>query len=191
MDSPMSTVLFCPFCRESHEGRTHCPDHDLELVAFSDLPERPSDRIFDPDQRLAPWEWRYGRGAMWLGALVLGISFFTDSFELQTNEGSFRESAVELLLRGQVLGLWLVPLVAACAAYLPLWASTPRRLSLLRRPMLALSLTPPAAMIWALFAMRSATEGTLNVLMGGWLVFLGCGLCLLGSLRLGAPPGNP
>ena len=26
------SVLFCPFCEESFEGLTHCPEHELELV---------------------------------------------------------------------------------------------------------------------------------------------------------------
>ena len=34
------SVLFCPFCEESFEGLTQCPEHELELVAFDKLKSR-------------------------------------------------------------------------------------------------------------------------------------------------------
>ena len=35
--SSSTAVLFCPFCRESFEGETHCPEHELALVPFDRL----------------------------------------------------------------------------------------------------------------------------------------------------------
>ena len=37
-------LLFCPFCRECFEGEAQCPEHELALVRFEDLP-----REEDPD----------------------------------------------------------------------------------------------------------------------------------------------
>lgn len=37
-EPPALAVGFCPFCRESFEGVERCPDHDLPLVAWSELP---------------------------------------------------------------------------------------------------------------------------------------------------------
>src|SRR3954447_13256416 len=75
-------VLFCPFCRESFEGRSKCPEHDLALVGFDKLGPDP----FEPENMpevvdetpLATIDPAFGRGYVAAGAL---LNFLSLGFE--------------------------------------------------------------------------------------------------------------
>lgn len=71
-----SPVLFCPFCREAFEGETQCPEHDLALVSFEQLPGSKSSDVVPPDdERLDTFELRFGRAITALGALLAIVGF--------------------------------------------------------------------------------------------------------------------
>jgi len=72
-DAPL---LFCPFCRECFEGEELCPDHELALVPFVELPKRLDvDDTPADDERLAMYDFRYGRGGLF-GASLMGLVGF-------------------------------------------------------------------------------------------------------------------
>src|SRR5688500_7833988 len=75
--SPAGEVLFCPFCRDSFEGRETCPDHDIPLVSFEALPQRTGSRAIPRDDEvLAPYDPRFGRGIVAAGAVLTFAGFF-------------------------------------------------------------------------------------------------------------------
>ena len=74
------SVLFCPFCEESFEGLTHCPEHELELVGFDKLKSRLDEDVQreraseeKPIDALHPG---YMRGPVALGAVTTFGCFF-------------------------------------------------------------------------------------------------------------------
>ena len=70
-------ILFCPFCRECYEGERVCPVHELDLVEFQDLPRQAHETDLPAwDEPVLPWDIRFGRGALALGALLLLVAFF-------------------------------------------------------------------------------------------------------------------
>ena len=71
-----SPVLFCPFCRETFEGETKCPEHELALVPFEQLPGSSSaDDLPRDDEQLDTFELRFGRAIVGAGALLAIIGF--------------------------------------------------------------------------------------------------------------------
>lgn len=68
----MAKTRICPFCRESFEGETRCPDHDLELVPHESL---------EGDEGAPPPAPARGRVGLMLAAIVACVAFFLPFFE--------------------------------------------------------------------------------------------------------------
>src|SRR5690348_17144314 len=104
-------VLFCPFCRESFEGATRCPEHDLALVGFEKLGPDP----FDPENMpevidetpLSTFDPVFGRGYVAAGAILNALAFPCDLVRAQPHAPgvSMRE------LCTSIPSLWTLALV--------------------------------------------------------------------------------
>jgi len=107
--SSSASVQFCPFCRESFEGETKCPEHELALVPFEQLPGASShDEIPPDDEPLAMFDLRFGRGLVGAGAMLTTIGFLCPI-------GVISAAAERLLITGPSIAithaptLWVVP----------------------------------------------------------------------------------
>ena len=69
----MPEVLFCPFCGEAFEGETRCPEHELLLLPWTELPRKP--RAADAHAALPWYSPRAGRGGVFAGACIALLSF--------------------------------------------------------------------------------------------------------------------
>jgi hypothetical protein len=182
-------VLFCPFCRESFEGETACPEHELTLVPWNDLP-RPAR---DDDEPLAFWSPALGRGLLGAGAAGTLLAF--SALPLASTEGALRMggSMLKLALLGSPK-LWLVVMGPLALLAILYRRRTPFELRRARLAALFAALVAPAAAYWAYDAARVATaqlavrEGSaihLRVDLGGYAIAVCAVLCAAGALRLG------
>jgi hypothetical protein len=187
----VSSVLFCPFCRESFEGERVCPEHELSLVPWSDLP-KPARK---DDEPLARWSPALGRGALFVGALGTLLSFAT--LPLASTEGTLRMggSMLKLALLGSPK-LWLVTAGALTQLAVLLRRRTPFELRRARIAVLFAALVPPLAGAWAfqtaqvVTAQLAAREGEQIVVrldLGGYALIVCAVLSCVAALRLGGP----
>jgi hypothetical protein len=187
----VSSVLFCPFCREAFEGEPVCPDHDLALVDFRVLAPSKPPRADDAD---VPW-WSpaLGRGLLAAGAIGTLAAFMVLPFA--SSEGATRMggSMLKLALFGSPK-LW--PIAAASVAQLALLGRRRSALSLRRARAAALiiAVVPSLATAWAFSAAQDATaqlaarEGVARVLSlasGGYVIALCALLMVASAARLG------
>jgi len=180
-------VLFCPFCRESHEGRTLCPEHELALVTFDKLApdalDEPHDGELDAarrsalDEPLSAWSPRHGRGFVAVGALLVGLSLVLDfvRFDAAPALRTFE------LAHGRP-SLWTLGLVSFTALYA---LARRRSLAELRglRVVMPLLACAPLVTIGLQLQRGVASHGALGSAV--YAVVLGSLLLLWGSLRLG------
>lgn len=191
----MASVLFCPFCRESFEGETVCPEHELSLVPWSELP-RPARR---DDEALAFWSPALGRGLLGAGAIGTLLAFMVAP--LASTEGAMRMggSMLKLAMLGSPK-LWLVVMGPLASLAILYRRRAPLELRRARLAALIATLVPPAAAYWAFDTARAATaqlavrEGAaihLGVDSGGYAIAACAVLGVIGALRLGGqPPKN-
>ena len=108
-----NAILFCPFCRECFEGETVCPDHELALVPLEKLPPRPEDARAAPkdDEKLAPFDLRYGRAVVAGGALLAIVSFFLP-FLTRAGDGHLITFSAAQLATTVAPNLWTIPFAA-------------------------------------------------------------------------------
>ena len=188
----VSSVLFCPFCRESFEGQTVCPEHELSLVPWSALP-KPARR----ENEILPW-WSpvLGRGALAAGALGTLLAFML--WPLATTEGALRMggSMLKLASHGSPK-LWLVMMGPLAQLALLMRRRTPLALRQARIAALIVVLVPLIAAWWAWRAAQAATaqlaarEGaaiTLHLGLGAYALIVCALISCVGALRLGGRP---
>ncbi|MFT3921461.1 MAG: hypothetical protein QM778_02880 [Myxococcales bacterium] len=189
-------VLFCPFCRESFEGRTTCPEHDLTLVDFAKLGPDP----LEPDNMpevidetpLALVEPTFGRGYVaagaFLNALALACNFVRGS---SASPGvSTRDLAVTLP------SLWTLGLVSFTLLFILQRRRTPRALRSVRVLVPVLAFVSPLTAAWAFHRLSegvlvwSTGERALHPVPGLalYLIVLASALIFFGGLRLGVLP---
>jgi hypothetical protein len=188
----VATVLFCPFCRESFEGEAVCPEHELSLVPWSDLP-RPAR---NEDEVLPWWSPAFGRGLLAAGAAGSLLAFMV--WPLASTEGALRMggSMLKLALLGAPK-LWLVVMGPLAQLVLLYRRRSPLALRRARLAALVMALVPAAAAAWAFAAARDATvqlalrEGSaieLHLDLGGYALIACTVLSCIGALRLGGKP---
>ena len=138
-------VLFCPFCRESFEGETLCPEHELSLVPFQKLPaathdrddldewhaldgDPPSPRAGDEPELplLSP---SHGRGAIALGALVTAVAFATLPFTAATLGHEQAVVTGVQLANHRATNLWTIAMVVLAQLGVLFVRRTPRSLA--------------------------------------------------------------
>jgi hypothetical protein len=185
----VASVLFCPFCRESFEGETVCPEHELGLVPWSELPkpERPD------DVPLAQWSPALGRGALAAGAIGTLLAFLVAP--LASTEGVLHMSGsmLKLATHGSPK-LWLVMMGALAQLAVLMRRRTPLALRRARVAALIVALVPLLAAGWAFRTAQEATaqlaarEGGAIVVrldLGGYALIACALLSCIGALRLG------
>src|ERR1700741_1529616 len=109
MGTATDQVLFCPFCREAFEGDQRCPEHELDLVTWAELPRAVPQLT---DDYALPWpSLRLGRGWVAGGAAVALFAFV--ALPLAGVDGALRMGGTMLMLAvASTPKLWLVPAAA-------------------------------------------------------------------------------
>jgi hypothetical protein len=171
---PRGGVLFCPFCGESFEGATRCPDHDLPLVPWHALPSsRPA--APQPDEPVARWSPQHGRGLLMASAALTLLAFALLPLGHVQGDPRYGGSMLSLAAHG-AHRLWLLP-----AGALALLASTLRRRTLrelyaARLALVVLALVPPLSAGWAFEGSRQAVALLSEQSGGGLSLVPGSGL---------------
>jgi hypothetical protein len=151
-------VLFCPFCRESFEGQSQCPEHELTLVPLtrlgaavpeSELPDAHDDDLDPPklprDLRpLALLDPREGRGWVALGALCQLAALPLPLLRVDATE-----PVATYELARAIPSLWTLTLVAFTVFYTLARRRTPRALRGLRVVVPALGGVALTCVLWA------------------------------------------
>jgi hypothetical protein len=176
--SDRGKILFCPFCGDGFEGRSDCPEHDLELLPLDELARSAQlQRVeFFADPRL-------GRGAV-----LLGISLALMGFLLPlVRYGDVVESALEVAIEG-ASNLWLTP-GAALAVLLILWRRRTRpAMSDARAAVFGLALGGVLPLLYTgrrIGMLAESFSKDLEWQWGLWLMIAGFVAAAFGSFRLG------
>lgn len=192
------SVLFCPFCEESFEGLTHCPEHELELVGFDKLKSRLDEDVQreraaqeKPIDALHPG---YMRGPVALGAVTTFVGFFLPFIEFQLGDQLATASAYTFAL-DRALNLW-TPLGVA-VAQLAVLASrrTPSAMQSARLTIPLLSCVGGASIAYT--AQRVFTQvnaqglageaASAQLLVGAFMMIAGLAFSGVTGLRFGIP----
>lgn len=183
-------MLFCPFCREAFEATTRCPDHELELVAWHQLP-REVPTISD-DALLAPYSMAVGRGWVFVGVALTLIAFV---LPMLTLSGATELHANMLRFASLRAGkLWMVPLSGLAQLTMMFRRRTPSSLRSVRVAVAAVALMPSLALAVTLLGVKTAADAlsertgeltSMTIEWGSYLVFAAAIPMLVGALRLG------
>jgi hypothetical protein len=185
-------LLFCPFCREAFEGQAHCPDHDLTLVPWEELPRVESEELAE-DDAVSPVDLRFGRGELLAGVVLLLVSVVCPLFTVSEGDSS-RAFSVLAAATDRHPNLWTVPFVAALVLSITLRRRTIRQMLGARLAILILALGPFASVAYTLWRVsaNAAELGaalhrtiTVDVDWGVGPVLAGATLLAIGGLRLG------
>jgi hypothetical protein len=185
------TVLFCPFCGDGFEGQTLCPDHELALVPWQELPRaKQSD---PPELDLARHSLRLGRGWLALASLAMLFGFAALPLGRVSGAASMGGTMLQLALHG-AHKLWLVPAASLTLIALLYRRRSPRAMRAARLAALFTVLVAPLAVLWAwsntlaavaLLAERTGQPLLPTLASGGYTVLLATIPALIGALRLG------
>jgi hypothetical protein len=189
-------VLFCPFCRESFEGRTACPEHDLALVSFEKLGPDP----FEPENMpevidetpLAAIDPSFGRGYVGVGALLNGMALSCDFVRARAGHPGLSTRALAVSLPS----LWTLALVSFTLLFILKRRRTPRAMRSVRVLVPVLALVSPASVAWALHRVDQGVivwatgQRLVGAEAGSAIYVVGVASCLIlwGGLRLGVLP---
>jgi hypothetical protein len=185
------TVLFCPFCGDGFEGQTQCPDHELPLVPWQQLPR--AKRSDPPELDLAWRSPRLGRGWLALSSLALLFAFALLPLGRVSGAANMGGSMLQLALHG-AHKLWLVPAASLTLIALLYRRRSPRAMRAARLAALFTVMVAPLTVLWAwsstlaavaLLAERSGQELVPALASGGYTVLLATIPGLIGALRLG------
>ncbi len=190
------TPKFCPFCRECFEGVDVCPDHELPLVSFTDLPRQPEKRVVRDDTQLGPLEWRHGRGLSALGALSAIVGFFMPLFTYRSGDESVASGGI-MLATTRAPALWTIPFAGVVIFAILGRRRTPAELRGARLVAPIVGVMPVLSLIYAgtriahAAAAATAATGVESVPgfgAGAWLVAAGSLLMIIGGVSLGSMP---
>jgi len=185
------TVLFCPFCGDGFEGQTLCPDHELPLVPWQQLPRA---KHGDPPEVDLAWHSpRLGRAWLALCSLALLIAFAALPLGRVSGGASMGGSMLQLALHGGHK-LWLVPAASVTLIALLYRRRSPRAMRAARLAALFTVVVAPLSVLWAwsstlaavaLLAERSGQQLSPALASGGYTVLLATIPGLIGALRFG------
>lgn len=188
-----SPVLFCPFCRETFEGETKCPEHELTLVPFDELPgSSSSDALPRDDEQLDTFDLRFGRAIVGAGALLALIGFACPIGEITAGSESLLVTGPSIAVT-HAPALWVVPGVGLGVLALLATRRTLARMRAIRLVVPLLAWGVPMS-VWS--ALRKLDRWAELMTVGehtavghySWgLVVLGLAtlLMMIGGLRLG------
>jgi hypothetical protein len=154
LPAPRGSVLFCPFCGESFEDAARCPDHDLALVAWHELPAQQRAPL-DQDEPVARSSPRHGRGLLFGAALLTLLAFALLPLGHVEGDARYGGSLGSLAAHG-AHRLWLVPAAALALLATVLRRRTRASLRAARLALLVLTSVPPLAVSWAYAGSREA-----------------------------------
>ncbi len=192
-DAPL---LFCPFCRECFEGIAQCPEHDLALVPWDELPRSEEPEELGSDDAVSPVELRFGRGELLAGVAVLMASVLSPLFTVTEGEVGRTFSLLEAAT-DRAPNLWTVPFVAALVLSIVLRRRTIGQMLGSRLAMLILATGPFISLaytLWKVYGgaaqMREVLHSEVYVQLswGVGLVLAGGALLIVGAVRLGTLP---
>lgn len=198
-DPRADDLLFCPFCRDCFEGTARCPDHDLLLVPWDELPRGPDEPdVLDTDA-LAPVDPRFGRAELYAGALLLLAGFVAPLFTVTSADVMSEPRTFSALAAAadQAPNLWTLPFVGVVMLSLALRRRTPRAMRGTRLAALVLTLAVPASLAYTLHQVRAgaaqmtAERGyafAAHLEWGVALPLLATLVLAIGSLRFGVVP---
>jgi hypothetical protein len=192
-ESEDARLLFCPFCRECYEGETSCPEHELVLVEFQDLPRQAHERETPGwDEAVVPWETRFGRAWLAFGALVAVIGFFSPVVAGGYDQQTISWTGLEMA-NGPARNLWTVPVVALLYIVFLYRRRTPNDMRSSRLAGLVLSLMPVLSLAYSLWSVARGADRTHGAVaiswsFGAYLIAASSFLLFWGSLRFGAMP---
>jgi hypothetical protein len=189
----MTTVLFCPFCREPFEGTTECPDHGVALVPLGTLAELDSRKLPAESAKLALHDLRFGRGIVLVGALLTWLALFLPAVVDHFHDDASTTGFALWQLRADYLTV--VPGAALLAVFAAMSRGTRAQLRRVRLAIgIALGLAVAALGLAAFHILRYADEsiaagdvGGLEAGSGAYVALLGLGILALGTYRLGGP----
>jgi hypothetical protein len=192
-------LLFCPFCRECYEGETLCPEHDLKLVVWDDLPHAEEPEELTEDHEVSPVDLRFGRGELGAGVLLLLASVLAPMFTVSEGRDSSTFSLLEAAT-SRAPNLWTIPFVAALVLSITLRRRSIGQMLGARLAMLILSTGPFLSLVYTMWkiyggaAQLSAAmhlDVQVHLEWGIGLIVAGGVLLVIGSLRLGVAPKVP
>jgi len=196
--APSALLLFCPFCREAFEGQDRCPDHELALVPWEELPGSESEELRAEDA-VSPVDPRFGRGELFASVALLFSSVLCPIFTVTEGEDARAFSLLEAATDRHP-NLWTVPFVAAIVLSVTLRRRTIREMLGARLALLILALGPPASLgytLWRVSTNADSLGAALHRSIGvtpEWgivPVLVGALLLAVGSVRLGVQPARP
>jgi hypothetical protein len=188
-------LLFCPFCREAFEGEARCPEHELALVPWSELPGSESDELHEGDA-VSPVDLRFGRGELFASVALLFGSVLCPIFTVAEGEDARAFSLLEAATDRHP-NLWTVPFVAAIVLSVALRRRTIREMLGARLALLILALGPLASLGYTLWRVSTNADSlgaalhrsiAVTPAWGIAPVILGAVLLAIGSVRLGVQP---
>jgi hypothetical protein len=193
MSDADAPLLFCPFCRECFEGEKQCPEHELALVPFHELPRQAHERGLPGwDEPVVPWDVRFGRGFLGLGVAIALVGFFCPVVIGTYDDRPHVWSGFEMA-NGPARNLWTVPVVAALFVVFLYRRRTPRQMRGSRLAGIVLALMPAISLAYSLYHVHQgalATHGAVGVsfAFGAYVIAACTPFLLIGSLRFGAMP---
>lgn len=198
LPSDPAPLLFCPFCRECFEGERECPEHELALVPFEALPKE-EDPEAPPahDERLSPFDLRFGRGIVIAGIALSLIGFAMPVLEVASG-GQSRAFSGLAAAASRAPNLWTIPFVAAMFGWILARRRTPLQMLGARLVGMVCSLTPMLALAYTWlkveqgarqFTERSGQAMEITMLPGFWVIAFSSALLFVGSARLGVISG--
>ncbi len=189
-------VLFCPFCHESFEGESRCPEHDLALVEFQQLHKgRPGDVVGD-DEPVSFHEPRFGRWPLALTSMLTMVAFFFPMLTIRYPDGDSFATGFQAA-SSVAANLWVVPAVAFTFLSILMRRRTPRAMRGSRLAVAALALLGLTSLGYTIYRVHAgATRGEqlygleveVQVRWGAWLMAAGLVAAVVAGLRLGTPP---
>ncbi|MBX3272426.1 MAG: hypothetical protein KF729_19360 [Sandaracinaceae bacterium] len=192
-DSNDARLLFCPFCRECYEGETVCPVHELRLVDFTALPKQAHERDLPGlEDDVDPWDVRFGRGWIALGALFVLVGFFMPFASATVEDQSVSWSGLDLA-NGPARTMWTVPFVAALYVWLLLRRRSVVKMAGARLVAFLLAFAPAASVVYSMVNMWRGIErlhgaGLLEWGLGIPVIAAGAALLAIGAVRFGLVP---
>lgn len=187
---PDSRVLFCPFCRECYEGEEVCPEHELELVPFQELPRQAHERAVRWDEAVALWDHRFGRLELALGTCAALLGFFALPFVSGSYDGEPIAWTAFEIATSRAPNLWTVPFAAALFVVFLYRRRSPLQMRGARLAAIVLSLMPAISVGYSLSNIARAVNAAhgaiaLGPAAGAWLGAGSSLLLLVGSIRFG------
>jgi hypothetical protein len=177
----MDKVLFCPFCGEAFEERTHCPEHELALLPWADLP-RPEREL--PEHEALPWySPRMGRLGVAASAVLMLFAFVALPVGRVDGAVHMGGSMLRLALRGTPR-LWLVPAAAAAVLMILYRRRSPLAMRSARLAVGLVGSVPLPAALSTWFAARRAVALLAERTREDLVLQVGAGLYVIGIATL-------